>query len=211
MVQYKNQDLKKERERPMKKRLFFNKYDDMKYISHLDLLRVMDRLLRRAGVPIKYSQGFHPRPKISLGNPISLGTEAFNEPMDIELREDMTNAELMEKLNSKSVLGFEFTKVIDIDGKTSIADEYKEMRYEITGDASSLDRLYELLSRDEILLVKEKKGKVETKDLKPRIKFFKRKGDMINLIIENMSPNSLLNICEVAIKDVAIKRFCVEK
>lgn len=211
MVQYKNQDLKKERERPMKKRLFFNKYDDMKYISHLDLLRVMDRLLRRAGVPIKYSQGFHPRPKISLGNPISLGTEAFNEPMDIELREDMTNAELMEKLNSKSVLGFEFTKVIDIDGKTSIADEYKEMRYEITGDASSLDRLYELLSRDEILLVKEKKGKVETKDLKPRIKFFERKGDMINLVIENMSPNSLLNICEVAIKDVAIKRFCVEK
>ncbi|WP_300330914.1 TIGR03936 family radical SAM-associated protein [Fusobacterium sp.] len=195
----------------MKKRLFFNKYDDMKYISHLDLLRVMDRLLRRAGVPIKYSQGFHPRPKISLGNPISLGTEAFNEPMDIELREDMTNAELMEKLNSKSVLGFEFTKVIDIDGKTSIADEYKEMRYEITGDASSLDRLYELLSRDEILLVKEKKGKVETKDLKPRIKFFERKGDMINLVIENMSPNSLLNICEVAIKDVAIKRFCVEK
>ncbi len=195
----------------MKKRLFFNKYDDMKYISHLDLLRVMDRLLRRSGVPIKYSQGFHPRPKISLGNPISLGTEAFNEPMDIELREDMTNDELMKRLNSKSVLGFEFTKVIDIDGKTSIADEYKEMRYEITGDPSSLERLYNLLSQDEILLIKEKKGKVETKNLKPRIKFFEKKGDMINLIIENMSPNSLLNICEVAIKDVAIKRFCVEK
>ncbi|MCF2612600.1 MULTISPECIES: TIGR03936 family radical SAM-associated protein [Fusobacterium] len=195
----------------MKKRLFFNKYDDMKYISHLDLLRVMDRLLRRSGVPIKYSQGFHPRPKISLGNPISLGTEAFNEPMDIELREDMTNDELMKRLNSKSVLGFEFTKVIDIDGKTSIADEYKEMRYEITGDPSSLEKLYNLLSQDEILLIKEKKGKVETKNLKPRIKFFERKGDVINLIIENMSPNSLLNICEVAIKDVAIKRFCVEK
>lgn len=195
----------------MKKRLFFNKYDDMKYISHLDLLRVMDRLLRRSGVPIKYSQGFHPRPKISLGNPISLGTEAFNEPMDIELREDMTNDELMKRLNSKSVLGFEFTKVIDIDGKTSIADEYKEMRYEITGDPSSLEKLYNLLSQDEILLIKEKKGKVETKNLKPRIKFFERKGDMINLIIENMSPNSLLNICEVDIKDVAIKRFCVEK
>lgn len=195
----------------MKKRLFFNKYDDMKYISHLDLLRVMDRLLRRSGVPIKYSQGFHPRPKISLGNPISLGTEAFNEPMDIELREDMTNDELMKRLNSKSVLGFEFTKVIDIDGKTSIADEYKEMRYEITGAPSSLEKLYNLLSQEEILLIKEKKGKVETKNLKPRIKFFERKGDMINLIIENMSPNSLLNICEVAIKDVAIKRFCVEK
>lgn len=195
----------------MKKRLFFNKYDDMKYISHLDLLRVMDRLLRRSGVPIKYSQGFHPRPKISLGNPISLGTEAFNEPMDIELREDMTNDELMKRLNSKSVLGFEFTKVIDIDGKTSIADEYKEMRYEITGDPSSLEKIYNLLSQDEILLVKEKKGKIETKNLKPRIKFFEKKENMINVIIETMSPNSLLNICEVPIKDVEIKRFCVEK
>ena len=147
----------------MKKRLCFNKYDDMKYISHLDLLRVMDRLLRRSGVPMKYSQGFHPRPKISLGNPISLGTEAFNEPMDIELREDMTNEELLKKLNSKSVLGFEFVKVIDIDNKAaSIADDYKEMRYEIIGDESSLKKLYTLLSPDEILLVKEKKGKVET-------------------------------------------------
>lgn len=195
----------------MKKRLFFNKYDDMKYISHLDLLRVMDRLLRRSGVPIKYSQGFHPRPKISLGNPISLGTEAFGEPMDIELREDMTNDELMKRLNSKSVLGFEFIKVMDIDGKTSIADEYKEMRYEITGDASSLEKLFNLLSQDEILLIKEKKGKVEKKDLKPRIKFFEKRDGMINLIIENMSPNSLLNICDVAVKDVAIKRFCIEK
>lgn len=196
----------------MKKRLFFNKYDDMKYISHLDLLRVMDRLLRRSGVPMKYSQGFHPRPKISLGNPISLGTEAFNEPMDIELREDMTNEELLKRLNSKSVLGFEFVKVIDIDNKAaSIADDYKEMRYEITGDESSLEKLYNLLSQEEILLVKEKKGKVETKDIKPRIKFFEKKENMINLIIENMSPNSLFNICDIDIKDMAIKRFCIEK
>ncbi|NME35345.1 MULTISPECIES: TIGR03936 family radical SAM-associated protein [Fusobacterium] len=196
----------------MKKRLFFNKYDDMKYISHLDLLRVMDRLLRRSGVPIKYSQGFHPRPKISLGNPISLGTEAFNEPMDIELREDMTNEELLKRLNSKSVLGFEFVKVVDIDNKAaSIADDYKEMRYEIRGDRTSLEKLYNLLSQNEILLIKEKKGKVETKDIKPRIKFFEKQEDMINLIIENMSPNSLFNICDIDVKDISIKRFCVEK
>ena len=108
----------------MKKRLFFNKYEEMKYISHLDLLRFMDRILRKSGIPVKYSQGFHPRPKISLGNPISLGTDAFNEAMDIELREDMTNEELFKRLNNKCVIGFEFTKVMDIDGKTSIAEEY---------------------------------------------------------------------------------------
>ncbi len=193
----------------MKKRLFFNKYEEMKYISHLDLLRFMDRILRKSGIPVKFSQGFHPRPKISLGNPISLGTEAFNEAMDIELREDMTNEELFKRLNNKCVIGFEFTKVMDIDGKTSIAEEYKEMKFEIQGPGSSLEKIENLLGQDEIILTKEKKGKIETKDLKPRIKNYEidKENNKITIILENMSPNSLLNICGVKAEDVSIKKY----
>ena len=193
----------------MKKRLFFNKYEEMKYISHLDLLRFMDRILRKSGIPVKYSQGFHPRPKISLGNPISLGTDAFNEAMDIELREDMTNEELFRRLNNKCVIGFEFTKVMDIDGKTSIAEEYKEMKFEIQGPGSSLEKIENLLGQDEIILTKEKKGKIESKDLKPRIKKYEidKENNKITMILENMSPNSLLNICGVKAEDVSIKKY----
>ncbi len=193
----------------MKKRLFFNKYEEMKYISHLDLLRFMDRILRKSGIPVKYSQGFHPRPKISLGNPISLGTDAFNEAMDIELREDMTNEELFKRLNNKCVIGFEFTKVMDIDGKTSIAEEYKEMKFEIQGHGSSLEKIENLLGQDEIILTKEKKGKIESKDLKPRIKNYEidKEKNKITMILENMSPNSLLNICGVKAEDVSIKKY----
>lgn len=191
----------------MKKRLFFNKYEDMKYISHLDLLRFMERILRKGGIPVKYSQGFHPRPKISLGNPISLGTEAFNEAMDIELREDMTNEDLFNKLNNKCVMGFEFTKVIDIDGKTSIAEEYKDMKFIIQGHGSSLEKIKNLLAQDEIILTKEKKGKIESKDLKPRIKNYEIDNDKITMILENMSPNSLLNICGVGADEVSIKKY----
>ncbi len=193
----------------MKKRLFFNKYEEMKYISHLDLLRFMDRILRKSGIPVKYSQGFHPRPKISLGNPISLGTDAFNEAMDIELREDMTNEELFKRLNNKCVIGFEFTKVMDIDGKTSIAEEYKEMKFEIQGPGSSIEKIENLLGQDEIILTKEKKGKIESKDLKPRIKNYEidKENNKITMILENMSPNSLLNICGVKAEDVSIKKY----
>lgn len=193
----------------MKKRLFFNKYEEMKYISHLDLLRFMDRILRKSGIPVKYSQGFHPRPKISLGNPISLGTDAFNEAMDIELREDMTNEELFKRLNNKCVIGFEFTKVMDIDGKTSIAEEYKEMKFEIQGPGSSLEKIENLLGQDEIILTKEKKGKIESKDLKPRIKNYEidKEKNKITMILENMSPNSLLNICGVKAEDISIKKY----
>ena len=191
----------------MKKRLFFNKYDNMKYISHLDLLRFMERILRKGGIPVKFSQGFHPRPKISLGNPISLGTEAFNEAMDIELKEDMTNEELFERLNNRCVVGFEFTKVIDIDGKTSIAEEYKDMKFEIGGHGSSLEKIKNLLEQDEIILTKEKKGKIESKNLKPRIKSYEVTEDKITMVLENMSPNSLLNLCGVGADEVSIKKY----
>lgn len=194
----------------MKKRLFFNKYEEMKYISHLDLLRFMDRILRKSGVPVKYSQGFHPRPKISLGNPISLGTEAFDEAMDIELREDMTNEELFDRLNKKCVEGFEFTKVIDIDGKSSIVEEYKDMKFVIEGPGSSIEKIKSLLEQDEIILTKEKKGKIETKNLKPRIKEYLVEGNRITIILENMSPNSLLNICNVGLDDVIIKKYGIK-
>lgn len=191
----------------MKKRLFFNKYDEMKYISHLDLLRVMDRLLRRSGIPIKYSQGFHPRPKISLGNPISLGTEAFNEPMDIELREEMSNEEVLKKLNSKEILGFDFVKVIDIDGKTSIVQDYEDMKFEIYGLGSSIDKFLEFLSQEEIILTKEKKGKITSKNLKLRIKEFKVEGEKLILILENMSPNSLFKLGNIDIEKIKIKKI----
>ncbi|MGL5088680.1 MAG: TIGR03936 family radical SAM-associated protein, partial [Cetobacterium sp.] len=108
----------------MKKRIFFDKYEEMRFISHLDMLRFVDRLLKKAHIPMKYTQGFHPRPRISLGNPISLGTEAFNELMDIELLEPMTNEEVLEKINSAAVPGFRVNKVETVEDKISIADIY---------------------------------------------------------------------------------------
>ncbi|MGL5577896.1 MAG: TIGR03936 family radical SAM-associated protein, partial [Fusobacteriaceae bacterium] len=80
----------------MKKRVYFNKIQEMKFISHLDLLRFFERVIIKSGIPVKYSQGFHPRPKLSFGNPVSLGTEAYNEIMEMELEREMENDEIFE-------------------------------------------------------------------------------------------------------------------
>ncbi|MDX8336262.1 MULTISPECIES: TIGR03936 family radical SAM-associated protein [Cetobacterium] len=188
----------------MKKRIFFDKYGEMRFISHLDMLRFADRLLKKAHIPMKYSQGFHPRPKISLGNPVSLGTEAFNEIMDIELSEMMTNEEVMEKMNSAAVPGFRVNKVEDIVDKKSIVDTYTNAVFEITGDKKNIDILEELFNREEIIERKEKNGKISERNLGERVKAFSRVENTINLELVNTSPNSFLILAGVDVKDVHI-------
>lgn len=191
----------------MKKRVYFDKFGEMKFISHLDLLRFFDRLLKKSQIPVKYSQGFHPRPKMSFGSPISLGTEAYNELMDFELETPMSNEEVFDRLNSSNVVGFRVNKVEDVIGKSSIMEEYTIMVYEIESEEEIITKLETLLNQEEIVEVKEKKGKVTTRNLKERIKSFRREGNMIEMEIINTSPNSYLDLAGIEQQDVKIKRL----
>lgn len=190
----------------MKKRVYFDKFGEMKFISHLDLLRFFDRLLKKSQIPVKYSQGFHPRPKMSFGSPVSLGTEAYDELMDFELETPMSNEEVFKRLNSSNVVGFKVNKVEEVPRKSSIMEEYTVMIYEIEGSEEDISKLEELLNRDEIVEVKEKKGKIATRDLKVRIKSFKRDNNKITMEIINTSPNSYLELVGIEQQDVKIKR-----
>lgn len=191
----------------MKKRVYFDKFGEMKFISHLDLLRFFDRLLKKSQIPVKYSQGFHPRPKMSFGSPISLGTEAYNELMDFELETPMSNEEVFDRLNSSNVVGFRVNKVEDVIGKASIMEEYTIMVYEIESEEEIITKLETLLNQEEIVEIKEKKGKVTTRNLKERIKSFRREGNMIEMEIINTSPNSYLDLAGIEQQDVKIKRL----
>lgn len=195
----------------MKKRVYFDKCGEMKFISHLDLLRFFERLLAKSDIPVKYSEGFHPRPKMSFGNPISLGTEAYNEVMDFETDEEISNDEVLRRLNENAVLGFKVHKVEEVPRRSSIMEEFKDVIYEISGETQDMDKVEELLNRDEIIQLKEKRGKVTKRDLKARLKSFQRTGNTISLVIENMSPNSYLEIAEVEIQNVVIKRLGYNK
>ncbi|MGL4641885.1 MAG: TIGR03936 family radical SAM-associated protein [Cetobacterium sp.] len=188
----------------MKKRIFFDKYGEMRFISHLDMLRFADRLLKKAHIPMKYTQGFHPRPKISLGNPVSLGTEAFNELMDIELSEVMTNEEVLERMNSAAVPGFRVNKVETVEDKKSIVDTYTNALFQITGEKEDIDTLENLFNQDEIIERKEKNGKISERNLGERVKDFSRVENTIELELVNTSPNSFLILAGVDIKNVHI-------
>src|SRR5262245_47349927 len=76
-------------------RITFGRGDDMKYVTHLDMMRFWERALRRADVPVAYSEGFSPHAQISLAAPLAVGVTSEAELMDVYLAEAMTTKELL--------------------------------------------------------------------------------------------------------------------
>lgn len=81
-------------------RLVFSKTGRAVYISHLDLNRAMIRAVRRAALPIWYTEGFNRHPYVTFAAPLSLGYEGLHETMDLRLEEDMPMEELTSRLNA---------------------------------------------------------------------------------------------------------------
>jgi radical SAM-linked protein len=94
-----------------KLRLRFAKCGDLRLVSHHDLMRCLERMLRRARVPVAMSQGFNPRPKVTFALALGLGIEGRREVVDIELALPLEPFELLDKLAAVSPPGFEWTHV----------------------------------------------------------------------------------------------------
>ena len=81
-------------------RLWLSKQGRIKYVSHLDMFRLMQRAVRRAEIPLWYTEGFNPHPYISFLLALSLGTEGLREPVDIRIVDEMTTDEIKNRLNA---------------------------------------------------------------------------------------------------------------
>ncbi len=89
-----------------KVRLRFAKRGDLRQVSHHDLMRCLERMLRRARIPMATTQGFNPRPKMTFALALGLGIEALREVVDLELTEPWTPSELLARLEACAPPGF---------------------------------------------------------------------------------------------------------
>lgn len=163
----------------MNVRLKFRKGWEVKYISHLDLMRTFQRAIRRAEVPISYSSGFNPHQELSFGAPLSLGITSDAEYVDIKLAERISVDELIDKLNSTLPEGIKVLKGMEIaENSKSAMSVVSHALYKITMtideiDGSVLGKSFEeFLKQDRILVMKEqpKKGfKLKEIDIRPMI------------------------------------------
>ena len=139
-------------------RLRFSKTGRLKYISHLDINRAMSRALKRAGIPLWYTEGFNPHPYMSFSLPLSLGVESLCESVDLRITGEITNKEIKDRLNS--VLP-EDLKIVDVyddfrDNSEIVYSDYV-YKFEFADNDLALEKIKNVLSSDEILALK--KGK----------------------------------------------------
>lgn len=83
-------------------RVWFRKGDRVRYISHLDVLRFWERAIRRAGLPLSYSQGFTPHPRLAFASPLPMGFTAEREVMDVTLDEAVAVDEFARRLREQA-------------------------------------------------------------------------------------------------------------
>lgn len=81
-------------------RIWFSKSGAVKYVSHLDMFRLMTRAVRRAEIPLWYTEGYNPHPYISFLQPLPLGVETCYEPLDIRIEGEIENEEIKDRLNA---------------------------------------------------------------------------------------------------------------
>ncbi|MBE9226020.1 TIGR03960 family B12-binding radical SAM protein [Phormidium sp. LEGE 05292] len=121
-------------------RVWFGKRGDMALVSHLDLVRLFDRAVRRAAIPVTFTGGFHPSPRISIANALSLGSTSEGEIVDFELTEVMEVASFQAKLAEALPENIPIYHVEEVDLKTpAVSVLLEKAEYVLTVGASLAD------------------------------------------------------------------------
>ena len=180
----------------MNLRVKFTKENYLKYISHLDLMRLFQRAFRRGNIPIKYSEGFNPQPKFSIANPLALGIASAQEYMDIELNENIPIEDFIKRMNQELPQGIRILDAKYIEESKSISSliswSYYEIKFKANNikDSEELDKLVKSWLKEDRIMIKKvkhkgKKAIEKDQDIRPLIG---------NIIISSQSPLASLQL-----------------
>jgi len=163
----------------MRLRIRYSKKGKVRFISHRDVARIWERALRRVGVAVAYSQGFSPRPKLSFGLALSTGHESEAEFLDLELSDEdgdwtaVRGVDLAARLTAALPVGLDVVAVAPVEKGDSLQQAVTSCTWAIEVD--DVDREYMdawvagVLSREEIVVERERKGKPVVEDLRPHV------------------------------------------
>jgi radical SAM-linked protein len=158
----------------IKVRLRFVKLGKIRWTSHRDLARMWERALRRIDLPVAYTEGFSPRPRLSFGLALSTGHEGEAEYLDVELREAPDLTTLPAQLSEHLPVGIDVTAIAPLAaGSPSLQEDVTSCTWRIEVrdlEPADADELVEAaLAADELVITRTRKGKEVTDDLRPAV------------------------------------------
>lgn len=203
-------------------RLRFSRQEPAIWLAHLDMMRTFERSIRRADLPICWSQGYNPRPQMTFALPISAGLATTGDYLDISLTHDLDPATVMARLNRSLPTGF---AILDASraapAKASLMSLVRaaDYRLETPGLAEAVARI---ANTQPLVVEKFSKGKMVDVDIRPLIEKIQLKGpDCLEMRVKagssaNLRPDLFLKALETygdlpaeAAADCAVTRLAL--
>lgn len=183
---------------PINVRIKFKKTGNLQYVSHLDLVRTMHKIVVRSKLPLWYTEGFNPKPKMVFAAPLSVGVESFTEFMDLRVTERIDPQNVIETLNSNMT---DDLKVLEAYYPDSKLTDLKWFLYSICihTDGASVDladKCQNALDAEVIQILKKTKSGEANVDIKPLVKnseAFFNGNDIIISCVLSADSSSFLN------------------
>ncbi|MFZ5827321.1 MAG: TIGR03936 family radical SAM-associated protein [Bacillota bacterium] len=202
----------------MKLRVRLAKTGMARFFSHLDLQRTIERTLRRAGLPIAYSQGFNPHPRISFASALATGTSSEGEFIDVELTEEMEPQAFVAQANAHCPQGIRLMEARHLpaakgDSLMSLIDA-AEYRLTVTGaDLGQLQAAVDgLLAAETVEVTKEGRTGPRQVNIRPQVYALEVTGPgELRAVVQtgpqgNLKPEDLLTGLRTLAPDLALSQ-----
>lgn len=154
-------------------RALFEKVGTARFISHLDLMRLFQRAFKRAGLPLTHTQGFNPRPSVSIALPLSLGAESHCELLDFDLESPVPLEDIRNRLNAALIDGIQVREVYDNGAKIkylALLQSRLTLEYDGGIPAGAEAAIGQLFARETLVLEKKNRNGVTQQDIIPMIR-----------------------------------------
>jgi radical SAM-linked protein len=179
----------------------FKKHGPTRYIGHLDMMRYFQKAIRRAGIDIKYSEGFSPHQIMSFASPLGVGVESDAEYVDITVNSTQSTKESIDALNAVMAEGVEITGYVQLPDNTKPAmSQVAAARYTASlkdgyalpiGEEALKQRFDAFLSQPSIVITKKTKKGEKEMDLKPLLFEAALDGTTFSFFVSSGSSDNL--------------------
>ncbi len=180
-------------ERLTRVRLLVSKLDRGRMVAHLEYLKMFHRAVRRAGLPVRFSQGFHPTPKISFLEALPMGVASEAELVDLELHYPVPLDQLRDSLNRQLPEGFHVISAEEIPWKApSPSSSVAANHYRVPLPGFPLETVRErvaaFLNAPQVCVMRQKKGRDQEIDLRPDVVDIAIREDELHIELIKGSP-----------------------